>query len=79
MNAILDRLRAAGWSVAIHNDYRLNGKANTFYLLTHDAGVWIKGEGATDEAALLQAEIQASARLPLVRPCSGASGDQEEG
>jgi hypothetical protein len=45
-------LRSAGWSVAVHNDYRLNGAAMTFWLLTHPAGLWVKGEGATDAAAL---------------------------
>lgn len=49
-----DVLRAAGWSVAVHNDYRLNGAAHTFWLWTHPNGTWIKGEGATDRDALSQ-------------------------
>ncbi|MDE2106740.1 MAG: hypothetical protein KGL39_56520 [Patescibacteria group bacterium] len=32
---VLNELRAAGWSVAVHNDYRFNGKSYTFWLLTH--------------------------------------------
>lgn len=49
---ILHDLRASGWMVAVHNDYRLNGKRMTFWLLTHDSGRWIKGEGSTDTDAL---------------------------
>jgi|ERR1051326_3192051 hypothetical protein len=50
----LGKLRAEGWSVAVHNDYRLNGESYTFWLLTkHDR--FIKGEGRTDAEALKQA------------------------
>lgn len=45
-------LRAQGWSVAAHNDYRLNGESYTFWLLTHPSGRYVKGEGRTDEEAL---------------------------
>lgn len=48
----LEKLKSAGWSVAVHNDYRLNGEAFTFWLFTHPAGVWIRGEGRTDAEAL---------------------------
>lgn len=51
----LQRLRASGWTVAVHNDYRLNGKPYTFWLLTHSNGRWIKGEGQTDDEALAEA------------------------
>jgi len=40
--------------VAVHNDYRLNGKAHTFWLFTHPNGRWVKGEGKTDNEALVQ-------------------------
>lgn len=33
-----DDLRAKGWSVAVHNDYRLGGKRMTFWLFTHPSG-----------------------------------------
>lgn len=59
----LHALRAAGWTVACHNDYRQHGWAHTFWLLTHPSGVWAKGEGQTDESALIKAEIMANARL----------------
>lgn len=54
MNAFykLAVLRAAGWSVAVHNDYRIGDRSYTFWLFTHPSGRWVKGEGATDEAAL---------------------------
>jgi len=46
-----DDIRALGWAVAIHNDYRLNGEAHTFWLFTKD-GQAVKGEGKTDAQAL---------------------------
>lgn len=56
---ILQDLREAGWSVAAHNDYRLNGKQMTFWLFTHECGLYIKGEGETDFAALAECDRQA--------------------
>jgi hypothetical protein len=50
----LTHLRALGWSVAVHNDYKLHGLSMTFWLFTHASGRWIKGEGATDEEALAE-------------------------
>lgn len=51
----MEALRTQGWSVAIHNDYRLSGEPHTFWLFTHPNGRWIKGEGRTDEDALAEA------------------------
>lgn len=51
--ALPDDLRAQGWTVAVHNDYRLNGEPHTFWLFTKD-GMAIKGEGRTDAEALNQ-------------------------
>lgn len=48
-----DDIRALGWSVAVHNDYRLNGEPHTFWLFTKD-GRAVKGEGRTDAEALAQ-------------------------
>lgn len=45
-------LRSCGWSVAVHNDYRLNGKFHTFWLFTHPSGAFVKGEGPTDARAV---------------------------
>lgn len=61
--ARLDALRADGWSVAVHNDYRLGGVAHTFWLFTKGYYA-VKGEGLTDAEALDQcragiAELQA--------------------
>jgi hypothetical protein len=50
--ACADDLRAKGWSVAVHNDYRQGGKLYTFWLVTSPGGRWLKGEGATDSEAL---------------------------
>lgn len=53
MDAALFELRAAGWRVAVHNDYRVNGRDMTFWLFTHPAsGRFVKGEGETDADAL---------------------------
>ena len=49
---ILDELRARGWTVAIHNDYRIGHDPRTFWLLTHPNGRWVKGEAETDEKAI---------------------------
>ena len=54
----IDKLRASGWTVAVHNDYSLNDKKHTFWLLTHPLGIWVKGEGETDQEALRQIEGQ---------------------
>lgn len=49
---LLAELRALGLSVAIHNDYRLNGEDHTFWLLVRADGMSYKGEGKTDHEAL---------------------------
>ena len=49
-----EAMHEAGWSVAVHNDYRLNGRRMTFWLWTHPSGRWLKGEGQTDDEALAQ-------------------------
>lgn len=48
-----DTLRQLGWAVAVHNDYRLDGKPHTFWLFTRGERC-AKGEGATDAEALAQ-------------------------
>ena len=46
-----DDIRAKGWTVAVHNDYRLNGEAHTFWAFSK--GDWyVKGEGKSDREAL---------------------------
>lgn len=55
----LATLRENGWMVGVHNDYRLNGEAHTFWLFTHSDGRWVKGEGRTDAEALGQAAAAA--------------------
>lgn len=47
----LDALRARGWMVAVHNDYRLNGTRFTFWLMSK--GMFCAmGEGLTDADAI---------------------------
>jgi hypothetical protein len=50
--SLVAEARAAGWTVAVHNDYALNGHAHTFWLWTHPDGRYVKGEGRTDAEAL---------------------------
>lgn len=50
-------LRKLGWSVAVHNDYKLNGENYTFWLMTKGNNC-LKGEGKTDEEALNQIREQ---------------------
>lgn len=58
-----DDIRARGWAVAVHNDYRLNGVANTFWLFTKD-GCAVKGEGKTDAEALNEVRAALAAAQP---------------
>lgn len=51
----LHQRRAAGWAVAVHNDYSLQGQPRTFWLFTHPNGRWVKGEGLSDAIALQEA------------------------
>lgn len=46
-----DDIRALGWAVAIHNDYRQFGMPCTFWLFTKGDRA-VKGEGASDAEAL---------------------------
>lgn len=58
-----DDLRAQGWTVAVHNDYRLDGEAHTFWLLTHEeSGSFVKGEGRTDAEALNRVRSQLASK-----------------
>jgi len=52
-----DDLRAEGWMVAVHNDYRLKGEFHTFWLMTK-GHLAVKGEGRSDAAALNQIREQ---------------------
>lgn len=53
LSEMLRWLRAFGYMVGVHNDFKLNGKFHTFWLFTHPAtGTFLKGEGSTDEWAV---------------------------
>ncbi|CAH1691575.1 conserved hypothetical protein [Hyphomicrobiales bacterium] len=60
-----DDIRALGWAVAVHNDYRLGGVAHTFWLFTKGE-IAIKGEGNTDAEALDQVRAAIAARTAAV-------------
>jgi hypothetical protein len=63
--ALADDLRADGWAVAVHNDYRMSGLPHTFWLMTK-GHVCIKGEGPTDADALN--EIRRAIRFLALSP-----------
>jgi hypothetical protein len=65
MEDIIRQLRDGGWRVGVHNDYRLNGEDHTFWLWTHQSGLFVKGEGKTDIDALRQVATEASRILPV--------------
>ena len=48
---LLSLIRQEGWVVAIHNDYKQDGKFHTFWLFTKGDRCK-KGEGRTDFEAL---------------------------
>lgn len=57
-----DDIRAEGWAVAVHNDYRLNGVNHTFWLFTKGERC-VKGEGRTDAEALAEVRHSLSDRV----------------
>jgi len=61
-DSLLAKLRADGWSVAIHNDYRQGGVPHTFWLFTKD-GFSVKGEARTDIGALEQVDAEIKKRF----------------
>lgn len=63
-------LRAAGWTVAVHNDYRQDGQFHTFWIFTKD-NLCYKGEGLSDAAALDQIRKQVGL------PCSDGASELE--
>lgn len=50
-------IRAAGWMVAVHNDYTQDGVWNTFWLFTKGDRC-VKGEGRSDGEALNEVRRQ---------------------
>jgi hypothetical protein len=58
----LAKLRAGGWMVACHNDYRQGGRRHTYWSFARGSQ-YVKGEGATDTEALA-ACTAAAAQLP---------------
>lgn len=54
IDELLGKFRKKGWAVAVHNDYRQGGESHTFWLFTRGTR-FVKGEGPSDEVALLRA------------------------
>lgn len=75
IESLLARLRAFGYTVAVHNDYRLAGRLYTFWLLTHEHGHYLKAEALTDTEALValtsQAEVHRKNRDRVSRDYPG--------
>jgi hypothetical protein len=75
----VDESRSRGWSVAVHNDYRLDGVPMTFWLFTKD-GRAVKGEGLTDNEALANVlvgieNVDGAAPVPPAAVPDGGSGE----
>ncbi len=50
---VANDIRADGWIVAAHYDYRVDGDMRTFWLFAHPkTGRFVKGEGMSDAEAL---------------------------
>lgn len=58
----LHEIRKMGWSVAVHNDYYIDGKFFTFWGFSNK-DKWIKGEGQCSAQAVESALIKAKAML----------------
>lgn len=59
LSEMLKKMRDEGWMVAVHNDYRLNGEAFTFWLFTNFRNnTFVQGEAKTDEEALENIRIE---------------------
>lgn len=59
LEEMLEALRGAGWTVAVHNDYRQGGHLMMFWLFTHPDGRWLKGEADSDRQAVIEIMSQA--------------------
>lgn len=74
-----DDIRAAGWNVAVHNDYRLHGKPHTFWLFTHaESGRFVKGEGASDAEALREVRLILALLDPATKTLVDALANQDD-
>jgi hypothetical protein len=63
----LERIRASGWMVAVHNDYRQHEQFHTFWLFTKD-GQCVKGEGHSDMEALAEVWRRVAQAEPSKEP-----------
>jgi hypothetical protein len=68
VESLLLAIRDRGWAVAVHNDYKQNGKPMTFWLFTHPSGKYAKGEGDTDIEALRAVWLQPAVHGALPPP-----------
>lgn len=77
LEEMLGNLRVAGWTVAVHNDYRQDGRLMTFWLFTHPDGSWLKGEAESDLQAVLEVMSQAFKGKTIVDTVT-VSGERTE-
>jgi len=65
MERLLDELRANGWWIGVHNDFKEpNGERKTFYLFTHpDSGLYVSAEGTTDYLAIRECAFLAKQKF----------------
>jgi hypothetical protein len=67
-----DDIRALGWTVACHNDYRQLGEIFTFWLFTRGSSC-VKGEGKTDADALSSVRKALGAWEPVSASSAGGA------
>lgn len=76
-----DDIRAAGWSVAVHNDYRIDGEPHAFWLFTRYGRLAtapsVKGEGRTDAGALneVREHLGLTGRADAAAPSAPPAGE----
>lgn len=61
-------IRAKGWCVSAHNDYRLNGEAHTYWSFTKAPHYEVHGEGKSDADALNIVRQKIAALEALIAP-----------
>ena len=63
--------------MAVHNDYKSDGKLETYWLFIHPNGLYAEGSGETDAEALRAVWLQPAVREALAPPTEGEGSGKE--
>lgn len=77
MSELLELIRSRGWTVAVHNDYKSDGKLETYWLFIHPSGLYAEGSGETDAEALRAVWLQPAVREALAPPAENEESSGE--